>query len=170
MSNRFAIAVAAGIGLMSVLPAQAKEQSGQTFLEHAIGGDLAEVQLGKLAQEKGGSQGVRDFGKTLETDHSAAQQKASELAQSMGVTPPGTPPKKAQRDYDKLSKLSGAKFDREFLRHAVRDHKRDIAQYTKESKRQSDGQVAQLAQDTLPTLEKHLQMAESLEKKEKAAK
>src|SRR5579885_2527279 len=118
--------LAAGAALICAGPAMAKGRGSQSFLEHAIAGDMAEVQLGKLAQEKGGSQEVRDFGKTLETDHSAAQQQATSVAQAEGVTPPTAPPKMAQREYDKLSKLSGKRFDREFLNMAVKEHQKDI--------------------------------------------
>ena len=48
----------------------------------------------KLAQEKGASDGVRSFGAMLVSDHSAANEKAMSVAQSMGVTPPTEPSKK----------------------------------------------------------------------------
>jgi putative membrane protein len=62
--------------------------------------------------------------------------------------------------YDQLSKMSGAQFDKEFAQHMIRDHKEDIAKYEKEAK--SKGPLAQFAQETIPTLQKHLQAAERL--------
>jgi putative membrane protein len=56
--------------------------------------------------------------------------------------------------------MSGAQFDKEFAQHMVKDHKEDIGKYEKEAK--SKGPLAQFAQQTIPTLQKHLQTAERL--------
>lgn len=65
--------------------------------------------------------------------------------------------------YDRLSKLSGAQFDQhQFVKAMVTDHKEDIAKYEKEAK--SKGPLADFAKDTLPTLQHHLETAETLAK------
>jgi putative membrane protein len=66
-----------------------------------------------------------------------------------------------------MAKLNGAAFDKAFAQHMVMDHKKDIAAYQKEAKKQDA--TGQYAKATLPTLQKHLQSAQSLEKP-KAAK
>src|SRR3954463_8087722 len=71
----------------------AKEQPGQKFITKAIEGNLAEVQLGQLAQQKGTGDGVQNFGQQLVTDHTAANQRATAVAGQMGVTPPSEPNK-----------------------------------------------------------------------------
>ena len=60
-----------------------------------------------------------------------------------------------------MSKLSGDAFDRQFVRHMVDDHKKDVAEYQREPKRRNDP-AAGYASETLPTLQKHLQTAQSL--------
>jgi putative membrane protein len=142
--------------------ALAKDQPNQAFIKKAIEGNLAEVAVGQLAQQKGSSDGVKNFGRQLETDHSDANQKAMNVASSLSVTPPPEPSKQQKETYQKLSKLSGAAFDREFIKEAVADHKKDIAEYEKEAKRQNDP-AASYANETLPALHKHLQTAPSLE-------
>jgi putative membrane protein len=67
-----------------------------------------------------------------------------------------------------MSKLSGAKFDIEFARHMVGDHKKDISEYDKEAKK-SDAAGA-YAKETLPTLRKHLETAQSLARSESATR
>ncbi|HEX8164781.1 MAG TPA: DUF4142 domain-containing protein [Beijerinckiaceae bacterium] len=141
----------------------AKDQPGQKFIVKAVQGNLAEVKMGELAQEKGASDGVKSFGRMLQADHSAANQQATAAAAAIGVTPPAEPTKKQKADHAKMAKLSGAAFDSAFVKHMVADHKKDIAAYEKESKRQ-DGQVSQYAGATLPTLQKHLETAQSLAK------
>jgi putative membrane protein len=138
----------------------AQDKGSQKFLKEAIEGNLAEVQMGQLAQKNGTSDGVRSFGQMLEKDHSDANKKATDAASSLGVTPPTEPNSKQKAAYDRMSKLSGANFDRQFAKHMVDDHKKDIKEYEKASK-QSDASGG-YAKETLPTLHKHLETAQSL--------
>jgi putative membrane protein len=147
----------------SVSATSAKEQPGQKFITKAIEGNLTEVQLGQLAQQKGASDGVRNFGQQLATDHTAANQRATAVAGQMGVTPPSEPNKQQKAVYDRMSKLSGDAFDRQFVKHMVDDHKKDVAEYQKEAKQRNDP-AAGYASETLPTLQQHLQTAQSLAK------
>lgn len=142
------------------------DEQDKEFLKEAISADLAEIQLGRLAQEKGQSQEVRDFGRTLVTDHEDALEDARDAAEDEGVTPPQQPSAEAQRDYQRLSQLSGAEFDREFARHMAMDHQKDIAKFEKQASRETagdDSEATEHAKDTLPALEKHLKIAQSIE-------
>src|SRR4029079_8371776 len=78
----------------------------------------------------------------------------------LGGAPPQEPSKKQKADYDKLSKLSGDAFDKQFAKHMVADHKKDIAEYKADSKKKDP--TASYASDALPTLQKHLEMAQTL--------
>ncbi len=151
--------------MQSTMPASQSETKAsgadKTFVKQAIQADLAEVQMGKLAQQNGQSEAVKQFGQKLVSDHSANADKAKQLAEQIGLTPPSEPSAKQQAEYKKMSKLSGAKFDREFARGMVKDHKADVAKFKKEG--QKSGPVADFAKQTVPTLEQHLQMAQSIE-------
>lgn len=68
-----------GATLLAILfasPCLAQDAASQKFLKEAIEGNLAEVQMGQLAQKQGTSDGVRSFGQMLEKDHSDANKKA----------------------------------------------------------------------------------------------
>lgn len=132
----------------------------KSFVKQAIQADMAEVKIGQLAEQKGGDQKVKQFGQTLVSDHGKNLQKAKSLAQSMDVTPPDAVNAEQRATYEKLSKLSGQRFDQEFAQHMVQDHKKDISKFEQESRK--SGPVAEFAQTTLPTLKEHLQIAESL--------
>ncbi len=163
MSRKLILSVAVATALAgSSFGALARDQPGQAFIKKAIEGNLAEVAMGQLAQQNGNSDAVKNFGRQLETDHSSANQKAMSVASSMGVTAPTEPDKKQKATYQKLSKLSGDAFDRAFAKEMVADHKKDIAEFQKEAKRQNDP-AAGYASETLPTLQNHLQMAQSLQ-------
>lgn len=64
----------------------------------------------------------------------------------------------------KLSKLSGANFDREYMKNMVSDHKKDISDFKSEARKAKDPDVKQFAASTEPTLEEHLKLAQSAEK------
>lgn len=130
------------------------------FLTEAVQGDFAEVQMGRLAQQKGSSDPVKQFGATLEKDHGDHAKKVQQIAQEMGVNLPSEPTDKQKADFAKVSKLSGAEFDRMFAQHMVVDHKKDISKYQAQAKKA--GPVADMAKETVPVLENHLKIAQGL--------
>ncbi len=136
-------------------------KADQTFLHDAVQGNLAEVQMGQLAKEKGQSDAVKSYGQMLVTDHSANNEKATALAEQNGLSAPTEPSAKQKAGYDKLNGLSGAAFDREFAKMMVMDHKEDIAKFKRQAAKKDDP-FAQFASDTLPVLQKHLEAAEKL--------
>src|SRR3954469_5593886 len=117
---------------------RSSDRASQTFITKAIEGNLAEVQMGQLAQEKGASEGVRSFGQTLQQDHAAGAQKATAVATQLGVNPPTEPNKNQKAMHASLGKLSGQAFDRKFASEMVKDHKKEIAEYQKAAKKQGD--------------------------------
>jgi putative membrane protein len=141
--------------------ASAADKASSTFLVKAIEGNFAEVQMGELAQKNGQSPEVKSFGEMLQSDHTAANENASDAAKELGVKAPQTPNAAQKQAYDRMAKMSGAAFDKAFAQHMVADHKKDIAEYRTEAKR-SDV-AGKYAADTLPTLQKHLDAAQSLQ-------
>lgn len=159
------ISAAIGLVAIAIVPAAvmaADSGKSASFVKEAIQGDNSEIMLGKLAQQRGGSDGVRSFGKILADDHGRAKQQMMDVAKDVGVQATFDPTPEAKDEYTKLSKMSGADFDREFVSYMVDDHKKDIAKFQDESKA-NDGKVSQLAAQQLPTLQKHLQIAQSLQ-------
>ena len=130
------------------------------FLIKAAQGGQAEVAMGQLAQQKGGSDAVKQLGQTLVTDHQAANTQLQQIASQEGAQLPSGPDAKDQAMTDRMQSLSGDQFDRMFLNHAVTDHQKDIQEFQKEADSGSDPQVKQFAQQQLPVLKKHLQMAQ----------
>jgi putative membrane protein len=161
MSKTVMISLAFAAALTGSSYALAKDQPNQAFIKKAIEGNLAEVAVGQLAQQNGSNDAVKNFGRQLQTDHSAANQKAMSVASSLGVTPPTEPNNQQKATFQKLSKLSGNAFDREFIKDMLADHKKDVAEYQKEAKQQNDPAAA-YASETLPALQNHLQTVQSL--------
>lgn len=141
----------------------AASAESKDFLTDALQGDVAEIKMGQLAEKNGGSTPMKDFGKTLVTDHTKAGEQVKATAKQVGVTVKEEPSSEARKDYDKLTKLKGADFDEEFARLSVEDHQKDIEKFQKQADAKN-GPASELAQQQLPTLKKHLQMAQSLQK------
>jgi putative membrane protein len=140
--------------------AQPPSPTDAKFVMAAIQGDLSEVKMGQLAQQKGQSAETKQYGRMLERDHGAHLEKLTALAQQLGVTPPTEPTAKQKATYDELGKASPSNFDKQFAQAMVADHKEDIAKYQNQAK--GSGPTADLAKETVPTLQTHLQHAEAL--------
>ncbi len=133
------------------------------FIEEAATGGMMEVKLGEMAQEKASDQEVKDFGQRMVTDHSKANDALKAMAEEKSVTLPEAMTSKQQQTVDKLSKLSGAAFDREYMSTMVKDHNKDVKAFEKASENIKDMAVQEFALETLPVLKEHLQMAEDIE-------
>jgi len=139
-------------------------RADKNFISKAAQGGLAEVQLGQLAAQKASDPQVKQFAQRMVDDHSKANDKLKQVASSKNVTLPTDLPSDAKREEDKLNKLSGAQFDREYMNHMLSDHKKDVSLFRSQAKSGKDSEVKQFASDTLPTLEQHLQMAQTIAK------
>ena len=102
MSTRFTIALGAALVLLSSVSI-AVAKTDKDFLSDAIQGNLGEISVGQLAQQNGNSDGVRSFGQMLVQDHSAANEKALQLAKSHDLTPPSEPKGEAKQVHDNPS-------------------------------------------------------------------
>lgn len=139
--------------------------SAKTFLTDALKGDNSEIELGKLAAQKAPDPDVKAYGSTLVADHQKALTDASAVAQKLGVDVPTEMTSKANDELNKLNGLSGNDFDKEFVNYMVDDHKNDISEFKRQANDTDDAAVADLARNTLPTLQKHLELAQSLKAK-----
>jgi len=138
--------------------------SDQDFVTLAAQTDMTEAHLGQLAQEQGASQAVKDLGQMLATEHTRGYTQLNAIATKAGLTVPKGTDAKHDKMIAPFEKLKGAAFDRRYAPMMVTGHREAIAAYKKEA---SDGQNADVktyAEQTLPTLEKHLQAAQDAAK------
>lgn len=139
--------------------------SDMKFANEAAMGGMAEVQLGQLAAQKGASDEVRQFGQKMVDDHSKANQDLMQVASGKGLTLPTALDAKHQADMQKLSALSGDKFDKAYVDMMLKDHKKDVGDFQKESTGGADADIKSFATRTLPTLQEHLQMIQRIHDK-----
>lgn len=136
--------------------------SDQQFVTKAAQGGMAEVQLGQLAAQRAASNDVKQFGQRMVKDHTQANNQLKQLAQQKGITPPQDMGDEHKATMARLSNLSGAEFDREYMNHMVEDHTEDVSLFQREAQQGQDPDLKALAAKTVPTLQEHLQMARSI--------
>ena len=132
------------------------------LMEVALNG-LREVQLGRWATQKGASDAVKQFAQRMVDDHSKANAEVMALLTTKGMTPPTELDPKRRDQVMKITRLSGAAFDRAFAKQMASDHSKAVAAFEKESTGGADTDIKAFASKTLPTLQEHLQMAKALE-------
>ena len=147
--------------------ANALNPEDKGFAQKAATGGQAEVALGNLALQKASSPKVKEFAQRMVTDHTNANQELQQIAGKKDLDLPTMVPTEAQEEQDKLSKLSGAAFDKEYIRYEVQDHQQDVQEFQKASSEVSDSELKQFATQTLPIIQEHLKMAQQLAGKEK---
>jgi putative membrane protein len=134
----------------------------EKFLKDAAEGNLAEVKLSELAGQHGASDGVKQFGKRMATDHQKAYDELKQLASQKGVAVPTALDRSHQALYDRLSKLNGADFDRAYMKEMVKDHDKDVKAFQKEANSGKDADLKAWASKTLPTLKEHQDQAKQV--------
>lgn len=133
------------------------------FAMKAAQGGMAEVQLGQLAAQKGGTPDVKAFGQQMVDDHTKANDQLKQVAAEQKMSLPTTMDPKDQALYTKLQGLSGTEFDKTYMKAMVKDHKEDVKEFQKEADKGKNPQIKNFASQTLPVLQGHLSKAESVE-------
>jgi putative membrane protein len=140
--------------------------------------NMEEVDAGKLAQQNGGSDGVKSYGDMLVRDHTDADDKVNQTAKDAGVTllsadevkqmlarekssggAPGTPPPKPADPLAELRNLKGAEFDRAFMDKMHAGHTELIQIVEASRSTLKDQRVTDLIDKLMPVLREHQQKA-----------
>jgi len=137
----------------------------QSFVSEAMQGNLAEVQMAQLAQQKSQSSDVKQLAQKLASEHSQMNQKWFDPeAKALSVSVPKKPSKKEKKEIEKLQGLSGTDFDKEYLTATVKDQQKDLKSYKDESNSAQDPNVKQIAEMGTKVISEHLQVAEQVAK------
>lgn len=142
-----------------------KQEKDAKFLVNAAEINLEQIQLGQLAQQKGGTAHVKELGKRMEDAHTKSQSDLTALAKSKMITLPTSPTDNAQDAYKKFNEKSGKDFDKAYADKMVSGHKDVILAFEKASKDCNDADIKNWATATLPGLRKHLDRSIDSQKK-----
>lgn len=170
LATAFAVMTASAALFARPIPAQSEGPDDPTIVAIFDAANTVDMETGALAQQRGASREVREFGAMLVRDHRAVRQQGRDLAAKLGVTP--TPPRDDQSADDhaaamrRLRGLTGAEFDRAFLQHEAAFHQAVIEALQSTLLPAIDNQeLKALVEKVAPAFQAHLRMAQELEKR-----
>jgi putative membrane protein len=134
------------------------------FVADMLADGQAEVELGRLAQQKATNQQVKDFAAMMVRDHTQAGDdlKAVATGANIDVAAADADADEHADLQERLSKLSGAEFDREYMKAMVDDHEDAVNDAEDKAEGANSAEVKAWASKTLPTLRKHLEQAKQI--------
>ncbi len=141
---------------------QSLSSQDKTFIQHAAAGNLAEANLGQLAEQKAAAPAVKEFGRWMNTDHTFANQWLIGLGKEINQSVQPAMTAKDQALMQKLRGLNGKQFDQQYLQAMVQDHQATVAAVQKEASQGQNPKIKGYAEDVLPMLKQHLAEAREL--------
>jgi putative membrane protein len=132
------------------------------FAQLVAAGGMAEVDLGRFAASRTGSQGVKSFANRMVNDHGKANELLKSVADKSKIPLPDDLDADHKKMRAELEKLDGTQFDLAYLSAQIVDHQRTAQLLAWEIGQGEDADLQRLAADNLPTVLEHLDMARNL--------
>ena len=155
------VGTALAVALAGTLSSDASAQSGdQAFVTKLAGVGMAEIELGTLAKDKASSREVKAFAQRMIDEHKKAGDELKAIAERKHFAWPSTLPADATALKDRLSKLSGAAFDRAYIDAMVSGHREVLTEVRTEAQSGSDPEVKAWAAKASSVVQAHLTHAE----------
>lgn len=163
-------------GASATMARASDADNDRAFVEKMGQANIAEVKLGQLAAERAANAQVKQFASRMVNDHQKANGELKQIASKMAVQLPADLDAKHQELYDRLSKLKGPEFDREYMQAMVDGHQEVLQALERQagSERgvgtsggasQANASVSGWAKSTLPDVRQHLEQAKQIEAK-----
>jgi len=136
--------------------------SDRLFMQRAAQGNMAEIRLSQLALQRAGSDQVKQYAQQMIDQHTQANNQLTQIAAQKGVTLPRQLDTQHQQIERQLQRLSGASFDRAYMRAMVNDHAQTVALFQRQTQQGQDRDVVDFASQLLPAIQQHYAMANSM--------
>jgi len=140
------------------------------FVMGVAASGMAEIELGQLAADKASDAGVKEFGHRMMADHTKMGDELKPLAASKNIMLPTSLSARDKATKDRLSKLSGASFDRAYMVEMVKGHLAESMDFRKEATSGHDPQIKEWATRRVSTVDEHLKAAREIQKELGSAK
>ena len=158
--------------LATAAGAQSLASMDQQVIAKVHQANQMEIEIGKLAQQKGASADVKRYGRVLAADHQKGDQLVTALAAKKGLNripepPPQTPAdkedmQKQQMMMQQLQQADGAQFDAVFAKAMVEAHEKAVAMVSEASGQVGDRDLRDTLKKLVPILKQHLEIAQRL--------
>jgi putative membrane protein len=168
-----ALAVALALAMRTDVRAQVDDEKmtdeRMIALLHHVNQD--EIKAGQLAQKKGQSAEIKNYGMRLLADHTRSEQELMEAAKKAGIKPNQSALTAQDKEMlrverkkmDQLEHMSGAEFDQAFAQEMSQGHDHMVSMLRHHQK-QVSAPVRELVDGTLPVLEQHKDLADKVAK------
>jgi putative membrane protein len=173
------LATVASLFALLVVPAAAQEgnpafmtpdtgpkqpnNTDRVFVHAAAIGGMAEVELGRLAEQKGQNDAVKEFARRMVNDHGKANERLVGLAKEDDIAVPDELDQEHKARRDRLNAASGSEFDLAYVAGQVADHQKTAQLLEHEIGSGQDIELIGFASDTLPVVLQHLRTAQELQ-------
>ncbi len=134
------------------------------FVKDAALGDMTELEVDKLAQQKASSDAVRQFAKKMLDDRSRANDELKQAAEKSSIEVPDSLDSRHRDKVDKLAKLSGSEFDRAYIKEQLKDQKADVREFQREADSGADANIRNFASQALSAVQQRLEAVKELNK------
>ena len=134
--------------------------SGGSFIQDQLAVGRKQQGLAELAATRATRPEVKALAQSIVQDHEATYADLRQLAQRQSVN--ASEPEQLRTERERLAKLSGAEFDREYLTEMIADHERAVTAL-EEAGRSGDAQVRNWASTAMPRIRRHLAEAQRLQ-------
>jgi putative membrane protein len=147
---------------MGAAPAAAQQPVSLTtdssFIQMAGSVGLVQVKLGKLAEKKGSSAAVMEFGRQMVTDYSKTNEELAGAAKQAAFPAPVLL-RQHQQIVDRFSRMGRSSFDKDYMAEVVKHHSEVVRLFQQESESGRIQSLKQLAARMLPELQQRLTLA-----------
>lgn len=167
MQKRFIVLALTGVMIIggSVVQAQQPNSEDKSFLKKDSQGNVAEVELAKLALSKSHDPDVKAFAQRMVSDHEKLAQSSKPLLDRAGLQPSTSLDAEHQKLYNRLKNLSGNEFDKEYVMAMDKDHHEDLKAFRKEASSTKDPMIKGVVQSGAAVIAEHTKMIDDISTK-----
>lgn len=150
--------------LIAAVPAAwaADEIRAQDFVDQASAAGVAEIESARMALQKSQAPEVHNFAEQMIKDHTKANEDLKELAMNKQLEVASEADLMNKAKAMILEMREGESFDQAYANNQVKAHEQVIELFTRASQGSTDSDVQKFAEDRLPELKEHLEMAKKL--------
>ena len=150
--------LSATMGAAPAAAQQASLTSDSLFILQAGSIGLLQAKLAKLAERKGSSVAVVDFGKRMTADYSKTNDELAAAAKQAAYPAPVLL-REHKQIAERFNGMGRSSFDKAYMEEVVKHHNEAVQLFREESERGRVASLKQLASRLLPDLEQRLSLA-----------
>lgn len=143
---------------------QAQSHDDKEFLEQSSQGNVAEVELAKLALSKTSNPQIKMFAKKMIHDHEMLARNMKPFLVNAGVQPSTSLNSEHQALYNKLKELNGDEFNKEYVEDMDKDHHKDLEAFQKEIASTQDASLKAAVEKGETVIAQHTRMIDGISK------